>query len=151
MNEDKVPDTRAFWRSRPLDTLSLEEWESLCDGCAKCCLQRFENVDTREIHFTNVCCRYLDQESCRCSDYPNRSANVPDCVSVTLDILEDPYWLPSTCAYRLLAEGQELPDWHPLISGDPSSVLRAGHGVCGKVVSELEVEHPEHHMVDWIG
>ena len=139
-----------FWQARPLGSFSPQEWESLCDGCAKCCLQRFENVDTREIQFTNVCCRYLDASTCRCSDYPNRSKNVPDCVSVTPEILADPYWLPSTCAYRLLAEGRALPDWHPLVSGDPESVFRAGHGVRGRVISEERVENLEHHLVDWI-
>ena len=150
MNEKQPPNTLPFWRLQPLEACSSEEWESLCDGCAKCCLQRFEDIDTREIHFTNVSCRYLIEEECRCSDYPNRSTNVPDCVSVTLEILEDPYWLPSTCAYRLLAEGQELPDWHPLVSGDRDSVFNSGHAVCGKVINELEVDNPEHYLIDWI-
>jgi uncharacterized cysteine cluster protein YcgN (CxxCxxCC family) len=127
-----------------------QEWESLCDGCAKCCLQRFEDIDTREIQFTNVCCRYLDASTCRCSDYPNRSKNVPDCVSVTPEILVDPYWLPSTCAYRLLAEGRALPDWHPLVSGDAESVFRAGQAVRDRVVSEEQVVDLEHHLIDWI-
>jgi len=139
-----------FWVTRPLAELTPSEWESLCDGCAKCCLHRFEDQDTREIHFTNVCCRYLDQESCRCRDYENRSRNVPDCVSVTLEVLQDPYWLPETCAYRLLAEGRPLPRWHPLVSGDPDSVIHSGHSIGGRVISEELADDPEHHIIDWI-
>ncbi|MES9845872.1 MAG: YcgN family cysteine cluster protein [Candidatus Sedimenticola sp. 6PFRAG5] len=139
-----------FWITKPLKELSPAEWEALCDSCAKCCLHRFEDVDTREIVFTNVCCRYLDQESCRCTDYPNRSTNVPDCVTVTTAVLENPYWLPETCAYRLLAEGRPLPVWHPLVSGEQQSVFDSGNSVCGLVISELEVDDLEHHMIDWI-
>ncbi|HHH39292.1 MAG TPA: YcgN family cysteine cluster protein [Sedimenticola sp.] len=141
---------QAFWKVKPLDALSREEWEALCDGCAKCCLHRFEDRKTRQIHYTNVCCRYLDQTSCRCSDYPNRSRNVPECCTVTLEILEDPYWLPESCAYRLLAEGRELPWWHPLVSGDPATVETSGNRVCGRVVSELESGVLEQHLIDWI-
>ncbi|HEB95768.1 MAG TPA: YcgN family cysteine cluster protein [Sedimenticola thiotaurini] len=139
-----------FWERIPLAALDPEQWEALCDGCAKCCLHRFEETETRAIVFTNVACRYLDPDSCRCRDYPNRSVNVPDCVTVTLEVLEDPYWLPASCAYRLLAEGRPLPPWHPLVSGDPASVAKAGQSVCGLVVSELEAGPLEHHMVDWI-
>ncbi|MCW8907625.1 MAG: YcgN family cysteine cluster protein [Sedimenticola sp.] len=139
-----------FWAARPLAELTQSEWESLCDGCAKCCLHRFEDQDTREIHFTNICCRYLDQETCRCRDYPNRSRNVPECVTVTLEVLQDPYWLPETCAYRLLAEGRPLPRWHPLVSGDPDSVIHSGHSVGGRVISEEQTDDPEHHIIDWI-
>lgn len=139
-----------FWKKRSLETLTPQEWEALCDGCAKCCLMRFEDEESREIFFTNICCRYLDQETCRCNDYPNRSINVPDCVSVTPQILKDPYWLPQTCAYRLLAENKPLPDWHPLVSGDASTVFTSGNSVAGRVISELEADDPEHHMIDWI-
>ena len=139
-----------FWETVPLERMSREQWESLCDGCAKCCLHRLEEEETREIVFTNVCCRYLDQQSCRCSDYANRSVNVPDCVQVTLEVLQDPYWLPESCAYRLLAEGKPLPGWHPLVSGDPESIWMAGQCVGGLVISELEADDLEQHMVDWI-
>ena len=145
-----MPTPTRFWESKSLSELTRTEWESLCDGCAKCCLHRFEDVETREIRFTNVCCRYLDQQACRCTDYPNRSVNVPDCVTITLEVLEDPYWLPATCAYRLLAEGRPLPDWHPLVSGNPDSVVEAGHSVGGLVVCELEAGPLEHHMIDWL-
>lgn len=139
-----------FWIHKPLAQMTPGEWESLCDGCAKCCLHRFEDEETREIQFTNVCCRYLDQSTCRCSDYPNRSINVPDCVTITLEVLEDPYWLPESCAYRLLAEGKPLPEWHPLVSGDPETVIYSGQSVGGRVISELHADDLEYHIIDWI-
>ncbi len=139
-----------FWKHKSLTELSPAEWEALCDGCAKCCLHRFEDQETREIQFTNVCCRYLDQATCRCTDYPNRSVKVPDCVSVTPAILKDPYWLPETCSYRLLAEGRDLPEWHPLVSGDPQTVILSGNSVGGRVISELEADDLEYHMIDWV-
>jgi len=145
-----MPIVEKFWESKPLSSLNPDEWESLCDGCAKCCLHRFEDMESHEIQFTNVCCRYLDQDNCSCTDYEHRSINVPDCVTITLQVLEAPYWLPATCAYRLLAEGRPLPDWHPLLSGNPDSVIEAGHSVLGLVISELEAEQLEHHMIDWI-
>lgn len=138
-----------FWH-KPLQEISPDQWESLCDGCAKCCLHRLEDEDTGEIHFTNVSCRFLDHDNCRCCDYANRSRNVPQCVQVTLEILEDPYWLPDTCAYRILAEGKPLPDWHPLISGSSESVRASGNGVCGKVVCESEADDLLHHLIDWV-
>ncbi|MES9901524.1 MAG: YcgN family cysteine cluster protein [Sedimenticola sp.] len=139
-----------FWKRKELNQLNSDEWEQLCDGCAKCCLHRFEDEETREIHFTNVCCRYLNQQSCSCTDYANRSINVPDCVSVTLAVLDDPYWLPESCAYRLLAEGKTLPEWHPLVSGNRESVILSGNSIGGRVISELEADALEHHMIDWI-
>lgn len=146
MSRRKIP----FWREKNLDEMSREEWESLCDGCAKCCLYRLEDADTREIHFTNVHCRLLDTGSGRCTDYANRSRRVPDCVTITPAVLQDPYWLPKTCAYRLLAEGRDLPAWHPLVSGDPDSVRRAGQRICGRTVCEDEADELENHLVDWI-
>jgi uncharacterized protein len=139
-----------FWQTEPLERLNEAQWEALCDRCAKCCLHRFEESETRKIHFTNVCCRYLDQESGACRDYPNRSKNVPDCVSVTLAVLDDPYWLPESCAYRLLAEKRDLPWWHPLVSGDPNSVADSGNFVGGRVVCELEADNLEQHLIDWV-
>lgn len=139
-----------FWNAVPLEALSKSQWEALCDRCAKCCLHRFEERKTRQIQFTNVCCRYLDQQSGACRDYPNRTRNVPDCVSVTPDLLNDPYWLPESCAYRLLAEHKKLPWWHPLVSGDPGTVVSSGNFVGGRVVCELEVDNLEHHLVDWV-
>ena len=139
-----------FWRTKSLEEMNRDEWESLCDGCAKCCLYRLEDEDTREIYFTNVHCRLLDTGTGRCTDYPNRSRRVPDCVTITPAVLKDPYWLPKTCAYRLLAEGHDLPAWHPLRTGDPDSVARAGQRVCGRTVCEDEADLLENHLVDWI-
>ena len=142
--------THRFWERKSLSEMTREEWESLCDGCAKCCLHRLEDEETREIYFTNVHCRLLDTETCRCSDYPNRSRRVEDCVTITLEELKDPYWLPATCAYRLLAEGKPLPDWHPLVSGDPDTVFTSGHGIGGRTICEDEADDLSHHLIDWI-
>ena len=139
-----------FWKTKSLENMTREEWEALCDGCAKCCLHRLEDADTREIYFTNVHCRLLDTQTSRCTNYPNRSAVVSDCVTITLAELEDPYWLPSTCAYRLLAEGKKLPQWHPLISGNPDSVVQAGHGIGGRTICEDDADDLTHHLIDWI-
>ena len=139
-----------FWKTKPLEKMTREEWEALCDGCAKCCLHRLEDADTREIYFTNVHCRLLDTQTGRCTNYPNRSKLVSDCVTITLAELDDPYWLPGTCAYRLLAEGKELPQWHPLISGDPDSVVQAGHGIAGRTICEDDADDLTHHLIDWI-
>ncbi|MDJ0741458.1 MAG: YcgN family cysteine cluster protein [Gammaproteobacteria bacterium] len=140
-----------FWQRKELTKLSNEEWESLCDGCTKCCVYRLQDEDTRAIYFTNVHCRLLDTASGRCSDYPNRTRRVPDCVSITPAVLEDPYWLPESCAYRRIAEGRDLPDWHPLVSGDPDSVVTAGHRVCLRTICEDDAGALEEHLVDWIG
>ncbi|MEN8176667.1 MAG: YcgN family cysteine cluster protein [Pseudomonadota bacterium] len=139
-----------FWKKARLEQLTAEEWEALCDGCAKCCLHRLEDDSTREIWFTNVHCRLLDTDSCRCTDYPNRSTRVPDCVTLTPAELEDPYWLPQTCAYRLLAEGKDLPRWHPLVSGDPESVNKSRQRICGRTVCEDDADDLEQHIVTWV-
>lgn len=139
-----------FWANTPLHDLTRAQWESLCDGCARCCLQKLEDEDTREVHYTRLACYLLDLDTCRCRDYPNRSRRVPNCVTLTLADLQDPYWLPTTCAYRLLAEGQPLPDWHPLVSGDPWRVVEAGISIMGRVIHETDDEDPEHHLIDWI-
>ena len=141
---------RAFWKHKGLTQMSAEEWESLCDGCTKCCLYRLEDEDTRVVFYTNVRCRMLDAESGRCKDYAQRSVRVPDCVTITPAVLEDPYWLPATCAYRRLAEGRALPQWHPLITGDPLSVVTAGQRVCDRTICEDHAGSLEEHLVDWI-
>jgi uncharacterized cysteine cluster protein YcgN (CxxCxxCC family) len=135
---------------RPLESFSPEEWEALCDGCGKCCLHKLEDEDTGKIYFTNVACRLLDTTTGRCKDYMRRSLQVPDCLVLTPELLRDPRWLPSTCAYRRLAEGRALPRWHPLISSDPASVLRSGHSTAGRVISETEADDLEQHIVTWI-
>ena len=129
-----------FWERYSLRDLTRAEWEALCDGCGKCCLRKLEYEDTGEVDYTNVACKMLNRDTCRCRDYPNRLKHVPDCVVVTTRNLPDIlYWLPGTCAYRLMHEGQPLADWHPLISGRAESVHEAGISLAGHMVSEERV------------
>lgn len=133
-----------FWHRIPLSDLSRDEWEALCDGCGKCCLNKLEDEDTGEVALTRVACRLLDGESCRCSQYPIRHQFVPECIVLTPETLvKNMYWLPQTCAYRLRAEGRRLFDWHPLVSGDPDSVHRAGVSVRGITIPEFEVDEDD--------
>jgi uncharacterized cysteine cluster protein YcgN (CxxCxxCC family) len=137
-----------FWETKTLDEMSRAEWESLCDGCGKCCLHKLEDEDTGELLPTNVACKLLDRRSGQCTDYKRRKIFVPECVRLTPKLLRELDWLPSTCAYRLLDEGRKLEDWHPLISGDPESVHRAGVSVRGWTVSEVDAGDLEHHLVE---
>ncbi|KFI29734.1 YcgN family cysteine cluster protein [Paenirhodobacter enshiensis] len=128
-----------FW-TLPLDRLNPAEWEALCDGCGKCCLNKLEYEDTGELEFTSVGCRLLDCETCQCMSYENRRDFVPECVQLTpKSIAEIAYWMPKTCAYRLRHYGQPLPEWHYLISGSRDTVHEVGQSVRGRVVSELDV------------
>jgi len=136
-----------FWEL-PLETLDRAEWEALCDGCGKCCLHKLEDAETGELFPTNVACRLLDRRSCRCKDYRNRKAQVPDCVRLDAESLCGIDWLPSTCAYRLRADDKPLFGWHYLISGDRETVHEAGISVRGWTVTEDEAGELEHHMVD---
>ncbi len=137
-----------FWRERRLDELSRPEWEALCDGCGRCCVFRLEDEDTGACADTNVCCDLLDGERARCRSYADRAVRQPMCITLTAAmVLADPSWLPGTCAYRLLAEGRELRWWHPLVSGDPRTVLEAGISVRGRVVPEAEAGDLEDHIV----
>ncbi len=130
---------KEFW-TLPLKALDPQEWEALCDGCGKCCLNKIEFEDTGELAFTRVACKLLDGQSCQCSSYPDRHRYVPDCVVLTPRKLEEiDWWLPATCAYRLRSEGKPLYDWHYLISGDRESIHRAGASVRGWTVSEVSV------------
>lgn len=138
-----------FWKEKPLTEMTPTEWESLCDGCGKCCLEKLEDPDTAELAFTDVACRFLDLETCLCVHYVDRRNHALDCIPLTPGNVGDLAWMPSTCAYRLLAEGKDLPDWHPLITGDPESVHKAGQSVRGRVVSEKEAGDLEDHIVDW--
>jgi uncharacterized protein len=122
-----------FWRVKTLEEMDLPEWESLCDGCARCCLVKLEDGDTGEIHFTDIGCTLLDTKACRCVDYKRRQRRVPDCVKLTPEAVRSLSWLPVTCAYRLVSEGKDLPDWHPLVTGSPDSVHKAGVSVRGRV------------------
>jgi uncharacterized cysteine cluster protein YcgN (CxxCxxCC family) len=140
--------TPRFWEEKPLDRMSRAEWESLCDGCGKCCIHKLEDEETGEVLPTNVACRLLDRRSGQCKDYRRRKMFVPECVRLTPAKLRQMDWLPSTCAYRLLDEGKPLADWHPLISGDPESVHTAGISVRGWTVSEDEAGDLEQHIVN---
>ena len=142
-----------FWKRKTLAEMTPTEWESLCDGCGRCCLNKLEDIDTGAIAWTDVACRLLDGVSCRCSDYDNRFATVPDCVQLTPQVVEEIAWLPPSCAYRLVDEGRDLPWWHPLVSGDPDTVHAARASVRRRTVSELVVpeEEFEEHLRMWPG
>ncbi len=138
-----------FWRRKTLAEMTRSEWESLCDGCAKCCLDKLEDDDTGEIQYTEVACRLLDLGTCRCTDYSNRTRFVPDCVVLTPRTVGRLTWLPSSCAYRLISEGKDLAWWHHLVSGDPESVHRAGVSVRSRAVPEALAGDLEDHIVHW--
>lgn len=143
-------DGAPFWQRKRLWEMTPAEWEALCDGCGKCCLHKLEDAETGEIHPTNVACRLLDTDACRCTRYADRKRLVPDCVVLTPDNIDALGWMPSTCAYRLLAEGKPLAAWHPLVSGDPESVHAAGISMRGRIISERDAEGPlEQYLVDW--
>lgn len=146
------PPTDRFWETTALADMSSEQWEALCDGCGRCCLHKVEDVDTGEIFYTSVACKLLDLDSCRCCHYATRHRYVPDCIRLSPSHLGNLGWLPESCAYRRLDEGRGLADWHPLVSGDPETVHRAGISVRGKVrpgagVSEDDYES---HLIDWV-
>lgn len=132
MTNDEAP----FWRRKTLSKMTTEQWEAVCDGCGRCCLYKLEDQDTGEIGYTSVACGLLDIKQCRCTKYHNRQAAKKDCISLTPHVVETITWLPATCAYRLLAEGRDLPSWHPLVSGDPESVHAAGISIRNKAISE---------------
>jgi len=144
-------DERPFWERKELQEMTRAEWESLCDGCGRCCLLKLADEDGGNVVYTDVACRLLDLEACRCTDYPRRHRIVKDCVKLTPENLGQLGWMPSTCAYRLLYEGKALYWWHPLVSGDAASVRAAGIAVAGRVVSERRVpeEELEDHIVEW--
>lgn len=137
-----------FWRRKRLAELSSPEWESLCDGCGKCCLHKLRRKDN-SVAITDVACRLLDLASCKCGDYPHRKRLVHDCVVLTPDTVPKLDWLPQTCAYRLVAAGQDLPTWHPLKSGSPDSVHAAGISVRTRAVSERDAGPLTKHVVSW--
>lgn len=140
-----------FWETKPMTKLNPQEWEALCDGCGKCCLNKLEDEDTGEVAMTRVACRLLDDQTCLCAKYPIRHQFVPECIVLTpKTILKNLYWLPQTCAYRLVHEGRPLYSWHPLISGDPQTVHDAGVSVQGLTIPEFEVaeEDWEDHIIE---
>jgi len=137
-----------FWEEKKLHQFNQEEWESVCDGCGRCCLHKLEDVDTGELHFTRIACKLLDLNTCRCKNYPQRFDFVPDCISLEQELYKTLQWLPATCAYRLLAEDKGLPDWHPLVSGDPLSVEQCGISIKSYAISEDQAEDPQKHIID---
>ena len=138
-----------FWETVPLSKMTPEEWEALCDGCGKCCLNKLEYEDTGEVAYTRVACRLFDDGSCRCSNYENRKSIVPECVFLSPKTLPKiAYWMPATCAYKLLFQKKPLPDWHPLLTGDPNSTHKAGMSMRGLTVSEAVV--PEDDWEDYL-
>ena len=140
-----------FWKTKSLEQMTGEEWESLCDGCGRCCLHKLRHEETEALSFTNVACRLLDLDTCQCSDYARRQRRVPDCVSLTPKALADIDWLPPSCAYRRVRDGKGLAWWHPLVSGDPDTVHQAGVSVRGRAISERRAGALEAHIVDWPG
>lgn len=146
-----MPPAAPFWKTKSLEDMSATEWESLCDGCGRCCLHKLRHEDDNSLSFTNVACRLLDGETCRCTRYAQRQHYVPDCVTLTPAEVRRIDWLPPSCAYRRLAEGRDLAWWHPLVSGDPQTVHEAGISVRGRIVSERHAGPLEHHIVDWPG
>ena len=140
-----------FWKNKQLSEFTHKEWEALCDGCAKCCVLKLEDVDTKTVYYTDVACKLLDCQTGRCSNYARRKQCVPDCIVLTPKSIEQLSWMPKTCAYRLVHEGQSLPDWHPLVSGSANTVMKAGHGVAGQVLPEgiVKDEDMVDHIRDW--
>ena len=144
--------TATYWNTTPLEQLSAEEWESLCDGCGKCCLHKLQDDETDEVFYTRVACRLLDIKSGGCSDYVHRFSRVPDCMDVRKMTVAEMKWLPSSCAYRLRADSKPLPEWHPLISGHVSTVYTDPNRIRGRVVSETDVsdDNLEDYIIRWI-
>ncbi|MCX7382326.1 MAG: YcgN family cysteine cluster protein [Alphaproteobacteria bacterium] len=140
-----------FWKTKTLAEMSVEEWESLCDGCGRCCLHKVRYEESGGLAFTNVACRLLNLETAQCSDYTNRRRKVPDCVQLTVGDMDHIDWLPPSCAYRLIDEGKPLAWWHPLVSGDPQTVHEAGVSIRGRALSEKRAGMLEHHLAEWPG
>ena len=142
-----------FWKKKSLEEMNQEEWEALCDGCARCCLYKLQDEDTGEVFYTNVVCRLLDLEHCRCTAYAERAIKMPTCLVLDPKQVRDLAWMPKTCAYRLLAEGKPLEWWHPLVSGDPNTVHLAGISIRYRVIEEqdADMEDLESYIVDWFG
>ena len=142
---------KPFWETKTIEEMTIEEWESLCDGCGICCLHKIEDIDTNRIYYTDVACQLLNIEVCQCLDYSNRSKIVSDCLQLTPKAIRENNWLPNSCAYRRLAEGKGLAWWHPLVSGNSNEVKKICSGLFGKVFPEKSIDPTEieEHIVDW--
>lgn len=140
--------TDPFWKTKTLEQMTPEEWESVCDGCAKCCLLKLEDEDSGDIAYTRLHCRLLDGETCRCTNYPERKTHIPDCVTLTPKTVSQIKWMPETCAYKLLLSGQPLPSYHHLVCGDKNAIHQAGHSIRGRTVNEDQVLEDD--QIDWI-
>ncbi|PCJ48124.1 MAG: hypothetical protein COA74_09650 [Gammaproteobacteria bacterium] len=138
-----------FWKTKSLQEMTSSEWESICDGCAKCCIFKFEEDDTGHILQTDVVCKLLDLDTCHCTKYEQRKTLVPDCITITPDNILQLKWMPASCSYRLLAQGDDLPAWHSLVTGNPKSMQLANKTVQGRVVSEIEVDDIEDRIIGW--
>lgn len=139
-----------FWETKKLSEMTTEEWESICDGCGKCCLNKLEDEDSGEIFFTSVVCDLIDLESCRCTRYSERTTLVPECLDLKQHDFAEYNWLPATCSYRLLIDGKQLPSWHPLISGNQQSIKEAGVSISSYAMKESEIDDLEDHIIEWL-
>jgi len=140
----------SFWKTKKLTEMTAEEWESLCDNCGKCCLHKLEDEETGKIVFTNVACKLINLNTCRCTRYNERTRLVADCLDLKQYNFQQYNWLPSTCAYRLLSEGKELPAWHPLVAGSISSVKKAGVSINSYAIKESDARNLEDHIIEWL-
>ena len=148
----KMTSDKPFWQTKMLKEMTAEEWESLCDGCAKCCLHKLEDDETFAVYYTDVACKYLDEKTCRCKDYDHRNSLVPDCITLKVEDVHEFFWLPQTCAYRLIAERKPLPEWHHLVSGSRETIHEQKKSVIGRIVLESNVEKKDmqDHVIRWI-
>ncbi|MEE9354678.1 MAG: YcgN family cysteine cluster protein [Methylococcaceae bacterium] len=140
----------AFWKEKKLIDMNEQEWESLCDGCGKCCLHKLEDADTGQVFYTSVVCDLNNLDTCRCTKYSERCSLVPDCLDLKQHEFADFNWLPATCAYRLLSHGEDLPDWHPLVSGNPDSIHKAGVSIRSYAMPESDIDSLEDHIIEWL-
>lgn len=152
MNKPKKSlENQPWWQQKELSEFTTDEWESLCDHCAKCCLNKLEDEDDGTVYYTDVACNLLDGQTCRCSNYPKRQILMPDCVRLTPQNLEQLYWMPPSCAYRLVYEGKDLPSWHHLVSGSKETIHQQAESIIGKFVFSKDVSEDEweDRVVDW--
>ena len=152
MKENNKIKKSAFWKNKSLSEMSFIEWESLCDGCGKCCVLKLQDIDTEQTFYTDVSCKLLDCATARCSQYENRTSHVPDCIILSPNNLAPLSWMPDSCSYKLIHNGLDLPDWHPLITGNKSSTYKSGNSLAGRVTPETELESEEElleRIIDW--